>query len=153
MEEVKDYFNGSKIVEEEKKEEIKNKIEKKDEGEKEKVGEIETKKQETTKEKVVAGKKRKQEVTTNFMPKNKKMKTGENEELKIESSEADGKVREKRIPPVTKKRKNISDFDSLYYPDKFPVEIWRDEEKSHKSMPEILDGSVQTCNRNVIRAV
>jgi hypothetical protein len=107
----------------------------------------------TTKEKVVAGKKRKQEVTTNFMPKNKKMKTGENEELKIESSEANGKVREKRIPPVTKKRKNISDFDSLYYPDKFPVEIWRDEEKSHKSMPEILDGSVQTCNRNVIRAV
>jgi len=110
---------------------------------------IEEKKEEVEEEVVHVGEKWKAE-TTNFMPKMKQAKTKEEE--KIEDVLRVSK-REKRVPPVTKKRKNISEYDSMYYEKPFPEDIWREQEKLSESNDPIFEGSVQTCNWNVIRAV
>ena len=84
------------------------------------------------------------------MPKTKQAKL--KEEDKIEDVIRVSK-REKWIPPITKKWKNVTEYDQMYYDQPFPEDKWMDEEKNSKSKEPCFEGSVLTCNRNVIRAV
>lgn len=60
------------------------------------------------------------------MPKTKQTKNEEEEKIQLTQRIT---KREKRIPPETKKRKNISQFDSMYYDKPFPEEDWKEVEK------------------------
>ena len=95
MEEIKQYFvEGFKV--EEQKEQI-----------------VEEEKKE---EEIVHIGKRKAK-SPNLMPKTKQTKNEEEEKIQLTQRIT---KREKRIPPETKKRKNISQFDSMYYDKPFP---------------------------------